>query len=54
MVQNGPKWSQIVQNGQKLSKLFKMVKNGGPDLKWAQHTGLSDQRAQTTKGPPAS
>ena len=39
MVQNGP-------NGRKWSK---MVKNGGPDLKRAQRTGLSARRARRTK-----
>ena len=42
MVQNGP-------NGRKWSKWSKMVKNGGPDLKQAQRTGLSVWRAQRTK-----
>ena len=39
MVENGP-------NGQKWSK---MVKDGGPDLKRAQRTGLSARRALRTK-----
>ena len=39
MVENGP-------NGQKWSK---MVKDGGPDLKRAQRTGLSARRARRTK-----
>ena len=39
MVQNGP-------NGRKWSK---MVKNGRPDLKRAQRTGLSARRARRTK-----
>ena len=39
MVWNGPKWS----------KWSKMVKNGGPDLKRAQRTGLSARRARRTK-----
>ena len=42
MVQNGP-------NGRKWSKWSKMVKNGGPDLKRAQRTGLSARRARRTK-----
>ena len=42
MVENGP-------NGRKWSKWSKMVKNGGPDLKQAQRTGLSARRAQRTK-----
>ena len=39
MVENGP-------NGRKWSK---MLKNGGPDLKRAQRTGLSARRARRTK-----
>ena len=42
MVENGP-------NGRKWSKWLKMVKNGGPDLKQAQRTGLSARRARRTK-----
>ena len=42
MVQNGP-------DGRKWSKWSKMVKNGGPDLKRAQRTGLSARRARRTK-----
>ena len=49
MVKNGPKWSKMVQNGPKWSKWSKMVKNGGPDLKRAQRTGLSARRARRTK-----
>ena len=52
MVQNGPKWSkmvQMVENGPNGQKWSKMVKNGRPDLKRAQHTGLSARRAQRTK-----
>merc|ERR550517_1961520 len=40
MVQNGPKWS----------KWSKMVKNGGPDLKRAQRTGLRARRTKS-RGP---
>ena len=36
-------------NGLKWSKIVKMVKNGGLDLKWARHTGLSARRAGRTK-----
>ena len=42
MVQYGP-------NGRKWSKWSKMVRNGGPDLKRAQRTGLSARRARRTK-----
>ena len=49
MVQNGPKWSKMVQNGPNGRKWSKMVKNGGPDLKRAQRTGLSARRARRTK-----
>ena len=42
--QNGLKWTK---NGKKWPKWFKMVKivkHGGPDLKWARPTGLSARK----------
>ena len=39
----------MVKIGLKWSKMVKMVKNGGPDLKRAQRTGLSARRARRTK-----
>ena len=39
----------MVKNGPNGRKWWKMVKNGGPDLKRARRTGLSARRAQRTK-----
>ena len=56
--QHGLKWSKMIQNDQKRSKMvkivkngqngqkwYKMVKNGGPDLNRTRRTGLSARRA---------
>ena len=39
----------MVKIGLKWSKMVKMVKNGGPELKRARRTGLSARRARWTK-----
>ena len=39
----------MVKIGLKWSKMVKMVKNGGPELKRARRTGLSARRARRTK-----
>ena len=36
MVPNGPKWFNMVKNGEKLSKSPKMVKNGQKWSKWSK------------------
>ena len=49
MVENGTKWSNMVQNGPnwfKMVKMVKMVNHGGPDLK-----GGKDE-VKRPKGPP--
>ena len=40
----------MVKIGLKWSKMVKMVKNGGPELKRARRTGLSARRAKS-RGP---